>query len=158
MAGGGAQRITALDGLRGLAALAVVFAHATGALAKPYRVTVALHESPLAIVMNGNGGVHLFFVLSGFCLSASALRGSAVPDLAQFYVRRIFRIHAPFIASLLLAWTASFLWYASPPSPGVTPWLAKAQAVHLDLAHLGVSLRFPGSAYYQMPIGWTPRS
>ena len=69
-----APRIPSLNGLRGIAASMVVITHAVSALAKPPLVSIALQQSPLALLANGGGGVHVFFVLSGFCLAAPAER------------------------------------------------------------------------------------
>ncbi len=75
-----------LDGLRGVAVLAVV----------------AFHAVPLPWWLpSGARGVDLFFVLSGFCLSAPFLRGKPL-DIGQFLVRRWWRIGPPYYVALIV--------------------------------------------------------
>ncbi|WIY02386.1 acyltransferase [Amycolatopsis mongoliensis] len=74
------RRFAALDGVRAIAAVLVVFFHYGG---------------PNWERANGWIGVHLFFVLSGFLITTLALREEARDgriSLAEFYIRRVFRI------------------------------------------------------------------
>ncbi|MCR6484555.1 acyltransferase [Amycolatopsis sp. OK19-0408] len=74
------RRFGALDGVRAIAAVLVVFFHFGG---------------PTWARANGWIGVHLFFVLSGFLITTLALREEARNgrvSLAEFYIRRVFRI------------------------------------------------------------------
>jgi peptidoglycan/LPS O-acetylase OafA/YrhL len=85
-------RVLALDGLRGVAVLAVVGYH------------LFPHRLP-----GGFLGVDMFFVLSGFLITAHLVRdadGSGRPRLAQFWVRRARRI-LPALLAVLLAVTAT---------------------------------------------------
>ncbi len=135
------ERVIALDGVRGIAAIAVVIGHSYGAI-----------ESPPGIA---GPAVQTFFVLSGYCLAASALRGDLLLSRAQYVLRRIFRIHPPFVFALIAAWLASIV----PPAPtqmvATSFWIRRYMRVHLDLEELFGSLFFPGSAAGQMPVGWT---
>jgi peptidoglycan/LPS O-acetylase OafA/YrhL len=73
------RRIPELDGLRGLAALAVLLAH--------------LGEGRWPIVGWGWTAVNLFFVLSGFLITGIVLREwRAAGFFAAFYARRVLRI------------------------------------------------------------------
>jgi peptidoglycan/LPS O-acetylase OafA/YrhL len=75
-----ARRFPALDGLRAVAALMVVFFHFGGA-----------HYAR----MSGWSGVQVFFVLSGFLITTLALREedrAGRISLRAFYLRRVFRI------------------------------------------------------------------
>lgn len=148
------SRLVALDGMRALAALVVVFTHATGAIAKSSWDALALYRSPLAPLLNATGAVHLFYVLSGYCLTASALRGSDARDVAQFYLRRIARIHGPYVAAALLAWLAS-AWLYPAPVPGVSRWMREHLTVRLPVGELLADLRFPGLVGGLLPQGWT---
>jgi peptidoglycan/LPS O-acetylase OafA/YrhL len=78
----GTGRIAELDGLRGLAAVAVVAAHYGGEVR---------HGIPALTI--GWWGVDLFFVLSGFLMGSIILNHHREPGfLKSFYVRRAARI------------------------------------------------------------------
>jgi peptidoglycan/LPS O-acetylase OafA/YrhL len=92
-----AGRIPSLDGVRAVAALLVVYAHA----AMPGHHHVVAH---LIKTRCGFLGVQIFFVLSGFLITTLMLREVARTgglDLRMFYVRRFLRI-IPAYAALLL--------------------------------------------------------
>lgn len=105
------RRITALDGLRGLAALSVVFHHCL--LVFPH-LTAAIREgivptepvlavlafSPLHLFWAGSEAVVLFFVLSGFVLALPFAASHAPPSYSSFVVRRFFRIYMPYLVAL----------------------------------------------------------
>lgn len=110
-------------------------------------------QSPFAAAVNAIGAVHLFFVLSGYVLAGSAQRGRGAADLLQFYVRRVFRIHPPFAAALLLTWLLS-LGYA-PPGEGVSSEYRRHLQAALSPAELPAALLFPGTAGGLMPHGYT---
>lgn len=92
------RQLNALESLRGVAALMVLFYH----LAE--LVKIPLPES-LGFVSSHFGlGVPLFYALSGFVLSygyASKLEGRS--RIMAFYVRRLFRI-APLFYTMLALW------------------------------------------------------
>lgn len=101
-----------LDGIRGLAALTVVFTHSLGPAwtrpGTPWWVNVA--------AMVGRAGLPCFFMLSGFLLYrpyvAARLVGSPRPPAGKFWRRRILRaVPAYWVAITLLA-----VW---PGLPGV---------------------------------------
>ncbi|MFE6868488.1 acyltransferase family protein [Kitasatospora sp. NPDC057692] len=74
------RRFDALDGLRAIAAVIVVFFH---------------YARPWATGLSGWIGVHIFFVVSGFLITTLMLREhdrNGRISLREFYVRRIFRI------------------------------------------------------------------
>lgn len=73
------QRFPALDGLRGLAALAVVVHHAP--------IVSALPGAQL-----GTTAVCVFFALSAFLLYSPWVRGK-VPRVGDYYRRRAFRMY-----------------------------------------------------------------
>ena len=75
------RHLAALDGLRGLAVLIVILSHSSG---RGMALAPWLNFSGI-----GHVGVYLFFVLSGYLLTNNLMEGQT---LAQFYLRRIFRI------------------------------------------------------------------
>lgn len=149
------EHVAALDGLRGLAALIVVVRHTLNAVAMPDDVREAILRGPLAVVLNAEGAVQVFFVLSGFVLAGSLERRGGGIGVAQYLVRRVFRIHPPYVAAVLLAWLLGFLYAVAPGGDALTQWQRHMMAVHLPLGRLATTLWFPGDAHLQLPVGWT---
>ena len=149
--------MVALEGLRGVAAVTVVLRHTFNAVAMPLSVREAAFQSPLALLLNGQGAVQLFFVLSGYVLAGSVARGSGPVGLSQFLIKRVFRIYPPYVIALLLTWAVSFLYVVVPASVPVTRWYLTYAQVHLPVDQLLPSLLFPGPSYLQLPVGWTLR-
>ena len=149
-------RITALDGLRGLAASSVVLAHAVSVPAKSMLAILLLTRSPMVIIANGVGGVHVFFVLSGYCLSSSASRVYRARGLAQFYARRIMRIYPPYVAGLLIAWGLSGGVFDKGDGGGfLSDHIVDLRRLHMPIFKMKWALMFPGEAFGQIPVGWT---
>lgn len=104
------MRLSYLDGLRGYAALTVVFGHAQ--MFYPGFVEFKTHLNPLWLryLFNaalfpfeaGTFAVYVFFVLSGFVIAASASRSDAPLPLIAF--KRYLRLTLPMIATALAAW------------------------------------------------------
>lgn len=103
-------RLPFLDGVRGLAALYVVFYHAyctSDCSTLGWRHTLPpLLEKLLRWLLHGNVGVDIFIVLSGFCLMlpvathpARQFEGGA----GRYIVRRARRILPPYFAVVLLS-------------------------------------------------------
>lgn len=98
------DRLPWLDGLRGLAALVVVFHHLYVISFHYYPADSALMENPVVKFCMTLGrwgvlGVPCFFVLSGFCIGQTWQRSKAP---RQFAVRRWRRIFPAYYASLVL--------------------------------------------------------
>jgi peptidoglycan/LPS O-acetylase OafA/YrhL len=76
------NRISSLDGLRGIAIAMVLFDHIQGSLN---------NNQPLyRWTRTGYHGVLIFFVLSGFLITQKMMDGGR--DLKSFYLRRLFRL------------------------------------------------------------------
>lgn len=131
------KRIEHLDGLRGLAALAVTLSHfeslvntvPTGA----YEGRTLLH-SLYTHVANGTFGVMIFFVLSGYVLLAG--HGSNGRSAFAFgAVKRYFRLMPPILAALLLATvlgnTVGLFHVEAAQLIGGHPWLENVSPQHL---------------------------
>ena len=92
MVGGDPGRVRELDGLRGVAILLVVVAHATTGVWPAGR---GLSHARFAPVGGGFVGVQLFFVLSGFLITTILVRERDRThriELARFYLRRLRRL------------------------------------------------------------------
>jgi peptidoglycan/LPS O-acetylase OafA/YrhL len=117
----GSSRIVALDSLRGLAALIVVFHHLDNVLdedgSNPLLAPI-FHNSPLRILVDGRTAVMLFFVLSGFALSMSIGKKFSY---WTYLLRRLTRLMIPCAAGILLA--ALAYWLVVPkPIPVLGNW------------------------------------
>jgi peptidoglycan/LPS O-acetylase OafA/YrhL len=119
------HRFASLDGLRGVAALVVVFHHAllvVPSLVLPYAGDFSpvgglpgwLLYSPLHLAWAGPEAVCVFFVLSGFVL-AYAARDVVNFPWAAYFPSRFVRLYLPVIAAIAFAWVTMVL---VPRSPG----------------------------------------
>jgi peptidoglycan/LPS O-acetylase OafA/YrhL len=101
------SRYAALDGLRGVAALIVVFYHCASAfyprVVPAQSLTVpAWVDWPTGIFLNGPFAVYVFFVLSGFVLTNSSLKYR--PHFFRDCLLRYLRLAVPATASIVIAW------------------------------------------------------
>ena len=119
---------TALDGLRGLAALSVVNLHFSRVfLATAYsgyawfdHLLAVLARTPLALIWSGSQAVPLFFILSGFALHRM-LADSSMP-YTSYAARRTVRLWIPYIVVVCAAAAAIHV-FGSHPIPGQSDWL-----------------------------------
>lgn len=94
--------VPALDGLRGLAAVAVVVHHCLGASGAPTHISSWFDASQTASSF-GYLGVDLFFVLSGYLITSLLLLARRRPSFYRnFYWKRVFRILPALVLVLLL--------------------------------------------------------
>lgn len=104
------DRDEALDGLRAIAALLVVF----------YHCGVELRVPP--VFAPGFTGVHLFFVLSGYLISrpflARMLAAQPLPSWRRYAVRRIVRIYPTYLVALLVFIAMRFAGHLHTPTRG----------------------------------------
>jgi len=104
------ERYSHLDGLRGLAALVVVFCHfvqlylpAAFFRASPDHFGESLiSASPLNLIFNGNFAVAIFFVLSGFVLAAPFFNKNSSTWYLKAAFKRYPRLAIPALASTLI--------------------------------------------------------
>src|SRR6201995_6115912 len=97
-------RLAWLDVLRGLAALAVVFDHASYYVLHHVRTLVYQWFDP------GNYGVFVFFIISGYILPASLERKGSV---RTFWVSRLFRLYPLYLLAVGLAGALYFAHFGS---------------------------------------------
>ena len=92
-----------LDGVRGVAIVAVLLTHGTGFFA-----FTRLTHYVLPIFIFGWWGVDLFFVLSGFLITGILLKTkTATNRVSTFYVRRFLRIFPIYYLCLFVLWGAA---------------------------------------------------
>lgn len=140
----GEPRYHALDALRGLAALTVVFHHFallwTPAAGRPRWATL------LNPFTDGLEAVMLFFLLSGFVLSVPGLRGKSQP-YPVYLLRRILRLYGPYLLALGLALAAAWHWGGTPNlNPADPAWLNPIDR-SLVLQHILFLGHYDTSAY-----------
>lgn len=102
------DRDEALDGLRAIAALMVVF----------YHCGVQLELAPF--VIPGYSGVHLFFVLSGYLISrpfwARLVNDQPLPSWRRYAARRFVRIYPTYFVALIAFIAMRLVGHLHPPS------------------------------------------
>jgi peptidoglycan/LPS O-acetylase OafA/YrhL len=160
------RKFASLDGIRGLAILAVVMHHSVGRIES----TGAIQQLLKWFYFLGWAGVDLFFVLSGFLITGILLDSRTAQNyFSSFYIRRALRIFPLYYAFLLLAFVLFPLVVAADWLPVVrdrwlyfcylTNWLAlwKGPWRHSVLAHLW-SLAVEEQFYFCWPfLVWTLR-
>ena len=102
--------IAALDGLRGLAILMVMLFHQADFAA----VTALQRVRPRRVIGQGQAGVDLFFVLSGFLITGILVESrGASRYYRNFYARRFLRIFPLYYAVLFAAFVVIPHWLPS---------------------------------------------
>jgi peptidoglycan/LPS O-acetylase OafA/YrhL len=127
--------LASLDGLRGVAALAVLGFHVSllsapvatymidkGPAPAPFTALWWAVASPLRLLTAGDEAVFVFFVLSGVVLTLPVIRQRNF-DWLRFMTARVARLFLPVAASLVLAAAVTRIWTRSP-DPSLSSWLA----------------------------------
>jgi peptidoglycan/LPS O-acetylase OafA/YrhL len=128
----GQRRLVFLDGIRGWAALAVVFYH----LLPTFVLTVSEQHSIrwLMPLMDGTLAVYVFFVISGFSLSIAFVRSGSKRGIASLAVRRYPRLAIPILAASILGFAMMRLGLNAAPQlaalTGRTNWPVAAYQFH----------------------------
>jgi peptidoglycan/LPS O-acetylase OafA/YrhL len=149
----------ALDGLRGLAAVAVIFYHSIlhlnlglvpTTLADPLQNAPDLPSAAVKILLvlcNGHLAVIIFFVLSGFVLKKSLKRQDDPFTfiLIKFAIRRAFRIYPAVIVCMIGFYALSATWYRSGLGP--VPALPMPDMVSAALNAALIKIQWHGASW-----------
>ncbi len=148
------KRITyrSLDALRGLACLWVVLLHSEAALSAKVHLDAIPGFTPFA--KHGWLGVQIFFVISGFCIAASAMHKTP----KEFAKARALRICPPYFVALIIGAIVEAIAYRATQSG-----IAHGGVVHLDILHEGpqfwisnfLFLNFWDHTHVLLSVGWS---
>lgn len=120
------DRLSELDALRGIAALAVLAHHAVQLVPRIEHPAIPgigwlrytlMHLTPLRVIEFGRPAVLFFFVLSGYVLMRALLRTGS-PGVTAFAVQRTVRLGLPVLASVMLS-VLLWLLFADPNLPDI---------------------------------------
>lgn len=100
------SRLAAIDALRGVAVLAVLVSHLPFSMSRSGAVPaeIPFPAWSTAVTDHGRFGVHLFLILSGFCIHMAWARRpdhEGTVGFAQFWRRRLHRLYPPYFAALV---------------------------------------------------------
>ncbi len=144
-------RFLFIDALRGIAALSVLLFHFYEHLSiwgQARRFPLPIH----LVLVHGDQGVFIFFVLSGFVIAYTVGRVRITAGyLGRFALRRSLRLDPPYWAIILLTlaflYTHQHLTTAGEIRPGLWHWTT----LPANLFYLNKLLRQPTI----VPVGWT---
>ncbi|MCI0571574.1 MAG: acyltransferase [Myxococcaceae bacterium] len=147
-------RYQSLDFWRGVACLLVVVYHATFHIQEAHRAfqeTLTLPERVAQLVFtHGWVGVTLFFVISGYCITASAVGGSRRDQSLWAYVkRRVSRIYPPYWAVIVLFIVTEAV-SPGPSELSVRQWIGNLTLTEQWLYHLGTDIR-----HWYVIVAWS---
>lgn len=150
----GRERVESIDGLRGIAALAVAWFHLYtqngAALA-----TAAVPHAFSVLSVWGRFGVQLFFAISGFVIAYTLLpdrRMNTPADIARYFVRRSVRLDPAYWCALV-AYTV-----AMPVLIGIS---ADLESASLERTGSGGEIAkqivyfLPIDYHFYVPVAWT---
>ncbi|MBS1896265.1 MAG: acyltransferase [Actinobacteria bacterium] len=151
------NRISSLDGLRGLAA-GIVLLHHASLIAQPWLDPAGwamLTQSPLKLLLAGSEAVMVFFVLSGLVVALPALRPGF--SWARYFPARLFRLYLPVIAAL---GAATLLVQLVPRDATTMPedsWMQDAQATSVSAGDVLSQMTLLRSDYPIDNVLWSLR-
>lgn len=116
------RHVVSLDGLRGLGALCVLCTHYTHDLfqdAPAYTsiagAMTAIEHTPLYVIFAGYPWINMFFVLSGFALSAMVSGpGNTRRRYLPYAISRVFRIYPAYFFVVLVTFVLQHFLYQGP--------------------------------------------
>lgn len=167
------SRIETLEGLRGLAAIFVLFWHSilgfaplASGLIENVPASQTISGKPWAFFINGSGSVVFFFVLSGFVLSRAAFQNNSPKTIRAGALKRWPRLALPTVVATITSWLLfhfGLYHYAQAARITHSPWLA--QFAYASIQPIGFPIWkaigqglfftfFRGDQYYDSSI-WT---
>jgi peptidoglycan/LPS O-acetylase OafA/YrhL len=152
------HRFRELDGLRGIAALAVGIDHAIGCvLLIPATTLGARIILYVANLTNGATAVDLFFIMSGFFL-AGMLANQRLKTLSRYYLRRLTRLIPPAVAAVAVSYIYAVITLRDAPhEPLIAPIYARFYSDNFHLPWKDVALNFLLIRHTLNPPLWTIR-
>lgn len=154
-------RLHALDGVRGVAALVVVFYHLSLVAAPVLKAEGAraawelATETPVKLVFAGTEAVLVFFVLSGLVVTLPALRPGF--SWAGFLASRAVRLYLPVWGSLLLAALLIALVPRDRARVSDGAWITDANAQAIELPALLREASLTPATYDIVNVLWSLR-
>lgn len=102
------ERLASIDFLRGCAAFSVVVFHAIGGVSEKAPLEIPWFRYTYSILLYGDLGVPLFFVISGFCIHLQTAKYKTKNStynfsFVSFWKRRLFRLYPPYFVALCLS-------------------------------------------------------
>jgi peptidoglycan/LPS O-acetylase OafA/YrhL len=159
-------RLIALDGLRGIAAIVVVFHHIYQT-ARPFiepstnawavgSLWWFISSTPIKLLSAGSEAVLVFFVLSGLVVPLPLI-GKGVRTWLGFFASRLVRLYVPVWASLVLAG----IWINTLPHPAdaVTAgsWVARTNGTQASLGLLFSEAGLMRNSFSSNSVLWSLR-
>src|SRR5260370_15105389 len=145
--------IPALDGVRAIACLCVMGYHINLIARSTYLWVPAQNPLIASILLSGNAGVTLFFVLSGLLLFLPYARALTLqkpwPDARLFYLRRALHIMLGYYASLFLIVMLETPQYLEPRH-----WRELALFVFLLMDSTPATFQKINGPYWTLAIEW----
>lgn len=147
-----APRLVFLDGIRALAAVAVVLHHGYQTVTADGSI-----RRHLSVLGYGNFAVAVFIVVSGFSLAIAAARRRRHQPFWTFIRRRAWRIVPPYLAALVLS-IAMIAWVIGTPTGTpwdlVLPFSPAGAAVNALLLQDLLPARAPNHVFWSIAIEW----
>lgn len=132
-----------IDGIRFLAIVLVILFHTHGYFTG--KNTSIFTDSPSSygllntLLINGDRGVELFFVLSGFILclpfAHHYINNGKKVELKKYYLRRVTRLEPPYFIAMTAIFLMQLAMHITPAYALVPSWLASMGYVHDLIYH-----------------------
>ena len=132
-----------IDGIRFLAILLVVLFHIHGYFVAKTPIIFADNQNEYNLLNtflgNGNRGVEIFFVLSGFILclpfANHYINTEKKVSLSRYYLRRLTRLEPPYFIAMTAVLLMQLMMHIHPASVLVPSWLASLIYSHNIIFH-----------------------